>query len=149
MKKYLSLLIALAVVMLVLARPGHSQSNGRTVKVKLHYTGNGTVDDKHKIFVVLFDSPDFSHGNGAMPLSVQSATGKNETVTFSDVSTSPVYGAASYDPTGNYDGQSGPPPSGASLGMYTKTPPKPEPIQVEPGKTVQVEITFNDTQKMP
>ncbi|MBV9613231.1 MAG: hypothetical protein JO091_12220 [Acidobacteriaceae bacterium] len=119
------------------------------MKVKLHYTGNGTVDEKHKIFVVLFDTPDFTKGAAAMPIGIEEAVSKNATVTFSNVSTSPVYAAASYDPTGNYDGHSGPPPSGTSLGMYTKTPPAPEPIKVEPGQSVQVEITFNDTQKVP
>ena len=120
---------------------------GRTLKVSIHYTGNGTVDEKHKIFAVLFDSPAFATGE-ARPIAVRSASSKDEVVTFSDVSKSPVYAAASYDPTGNYDGESGPPPAGASLGMYSKTRGTPEPIQLEPGKTVQVELTFDDRVKM-
>jgi len=129
-------------------KPGDKATGGRTLKVKLHYTGTGTVDEKHKIFVVLFDTPDFVKG-GAMPLDVQSATEKDATVTFTALQSSPVYAASSYDPSGGYDGQSGPPPSGASLGMYSKTPGTPEPINIEAGKTVQVEIAFDDKVKMP
>jgi hypothetical protein len=29
----------------------------RTLKVKLNYTGSGTVDEKHKIIVFVFDTP--------------------------------------------------------------------------------------------
>jgi hypothetical protein len=120
----------------------------RTLKVTVHYTGAGTVDEKHKIHVFLFDSPDFSEGH-AMPVGSQSATVKDGTVTFADITASPVYIAAVFDPTGGYDGQSGPPPSGSSMGMYTKEPPKPGPIAIEPGKTAEIDVSFDDSNKMP
>ena len=41
------------------------------------------------------------------------------------------------------------PPSGASMGMYSKTPGTPEPIKIEPGETVTVEVPFDDSFKMP
>jgi hypothetical protein len=152
MKKYLyvgfGLLLAISLTRAQDEKSQTKPTGDRVLKVKLHYTGAGTVDEKHKIFVVLFDSPAFTSG-GAMPIAGKAATGKDETVTFSDVTTSPVYVAASYEPSGNYDGQSGPPPSGASLGMFSKTPGTPEPINIEPGKTVQVEVAFDDTHKMP
>jgi hypothetical protein len=122
--------------------------SSRTLKVKLHYTGSGTVDDKHKIFVFMFDSPDFTQGN-VMPIGSQTAAGKDETVTFSAIDKSPVYIVAAFDPSGGYDGQSGPPPTGSSLGMYSKQPPQPEPIAIDQGKTVQVDLPFDDTAKMP
>jgi len=124
-------------------------SPGGTVNVKLHYTGSGTVDGGHKIFVFLFNSPDFVNGGSAMPVAVKAATSKDETVTLSNVADTTVYAAASYDPTGNYDGQSGPPPSGSSLGMYSKTPGTPSPINVPAGKTASASITFDDSHKMP
>jgi hypothetical protein len=146
MRKYLCLVFGL---FLLVSLKGQQEKGGRRLQVKLHYTGTGAVDEKHKIFAVLFDTPNFtSNGGGAIPIMVKAATGKDETVTFSDITTSPVYAAASYDPSGNYDGQS-PPPSGASLGMYAKTPGKPEPIALEPGKTVQIEVPFDDSVKMP
>ncbi len=152
MRKYLLLAVALFVAPLVYGQQNNNQNkapNTRVLKVKLNYTGSGQVDAKHKIFVVLFDSPDFATGGGTPPIGVKSATAKDETVTFADLGTSPVYVAASYDSSGNYDGESGPPPSGASLGMYQKTPGTPAPIEIEPGKTVQVELAFDDSSKMP
>ena len=123
-------------------------SASRTLKVKLHYTGSGTIDEKHKILVFLFDSPAFMQGD-AMPFAMKGATAKDETVTFSDVGKSPVYVTAVYDPTGGYDGQSGPPPSGASLGLYSKTPGQPVPVNLDEGKTVEIDLAFDDTTKMP
>jgi len=143
----------LAAGMLILASGfqfGRSQDKAatRTLKVKLHYNGSGTVDDKHKIQVFLFDTPDFVQGN-AMPTGMKMAAAKDETVTFTDISGSPVYAVAVYDPTGGYDGQSGPPPSGSSLGMYTKEPPAPAPINIDAGKTVEIDLPFDDSAKMP
>ena len=123
-------------------------SSSRTLKVKLHYTGAGTVDEKHLIRVFLFDSPDFVNGN-AMPFNMQSGDSKDATVTFADTGKSPVYVAVVFDPSGGYDGQSGPPPSGSSLGVYTKAPPTPSPANIDEGKTVEVEVPFDDTAKMP
>jgi hypothetical protein len=120
----------------------------RTLKIKLKYTGAGTVDAKHPIIIFLFDSPDFTSG-GIMPMASQSGQAKDATVTFPDLTTSPVYAVAVFDPTGGYDGQSGPPPSGSSMGMYGKTPGTPDPIKIEPGKTTEVELAFDDTAKMP
>ena len=122
-------------------------SASRTLKVKLHYTGSGTIDEKHKILVFLFDSPAFMQGD-AMPFAMKGATSKDETVTFADVGKSPVYVTAVYDPAGGYDGKSGPPPSGASLGLYSKTPGQPAPVNLDEGKTVEIDLAFDDTFKM-
>lgn len=119
-----------------------------TLKVKLNYSGAGVVDEKHQIRLFLFDSPDFVQG-GVMPFASGSAASKDGIVTFPDLDKSPVYVAAIYDPSGDYDGASGPPPSGASMGMYSKTPGQPEPVKIEPGGTVQVELAFDDSAKMP
>lgn len=140
------ILVALLIKASQETKPEEKARSGRTLKVKLHYTGAGRVDEQHKIFVVLFDSPSFARGGSGPPMATRAAAAKDETVTFSDFSSSPVYAAASYDPSGRYDG---PPPSGCSLGMYSRTPGTPEPINVEPGKTVQVEISFDDSVKMP
>jgi len=144
---------SLAAALLILASgfqfgSAQDKTATRTLKVKVNYTGSGTVDEKHKIQVFLFDSPDFVQGN-AMPTGMQMIATKNGTVTFSDITGSPVYTAAIYDPTGGYDGASGPPPSGSSAGMYTKEPPKPGPIAIDPGKTVEIDLPFDDTVKLP
>ncbi|MGA8027453.1 MAG: hypothetical protein WB992_09920 [Bryobacteraceae bacterium] len=123
-------------------------NSGSTVEVHLNYTGSGTVDQKHKIYVVLWDSPEFISG-GAMPVEIQPSADKRGMVTFSNVKKAPAYVSAAYDPKGEWDAQSGPPPEGSSLGMYSKTPGKPEPIDVKPGKTATVELSFDDSVKMP
>jgi hypothetical protein len=145
--------IYLAASLLILASGfqfGKAQDKAatRTLRVKLHYTGSGTVDDKHKIQVFVFDTPDFTQGN-AMPTGMKMAASKDETVTFSDIAGSPVYVVAVYDPTGGYDGASGPPPTGSSLGMYSKEPPAPAPINIDAGKTVEIDLPFDDSSKMP
>ena len=122
-----------------------ASADKRTIQVDIDYTGSGIVNTSHKIFVALWDSSDMS---GGPPAAVLSLNSKKGTVTFSDVQKVPAYVSAAFDPTGAWDAQS-PPPSGASLGMYSKNPPNPEPIDVAPGKTVKVAITFDDSAKVP
>lgn len=150
MRRYLFLTIALAGLLATLSQQlGQAQDNAsRTITVKMNYTGTGTVDEKHKIYVAVWSSPEFMSGS-AIPISGGATSSKNGTVTISDVTTSPVYVSAGYDPSGNWDGQSGPPPSGSSLGIYSKTPGKPEPIEVAGGKTAEVTLSFDDSTKMP
>lgn len=123
------------------------EKTARTLTVKVNYTGAGTVDDKHRIFLFVFDSPDFVQGN-AMPIGGTSASSKTESVEITGLNASPVYVVASYTPDGSYDGQSGPPPAGSSLGMYSKTPGTPEPVKIEPGKAASIELAFDDNYKM-
>lgn len=129
-------------------RPTEKKAASRALEVKLNYTGSGEVDSKHRIFVFLFASPDFAQGN-EMPVASMSASAKGETVVFSGVEQSPVYVITARDPAGNYDGQSGPPPSGSSMGIYSKTPGTPEPVKIESGQTTQIELAFDDSAKMP
>ena len=134
-------------VLVLFAAPAAAQPSAvkRTIQVNATYTGSGTVNASHKIYVALWDAPDMSGGPPAAVLSLDSKKG---TVTFSDVQKVPAYVSVAYDPTGSWDAQS-PPPSGSSLGMYSKAPPKPAPIDVAPGKTVKVSVTFNDSVKVP
>jgi len=117
----------------------------RAIQVEINYTGAGTVDARHKIYVALWESSDSSGGPPAAVLSLDSKKGA---VTFSMVQKVPAFVSAAYDPTGAWDAQS-PPPSGSSLGMHSKNPPNPEPIDVAPGQTAKVSITFDDSVKVP
>jgi hypothetical protein len=132
-------------------QPGKAQEKpaaGRTLKVKLNYTGAGAVDQKRKIFVFVFDTPDFVQREDAMPIANDSGTAKDATLTFSNLAASPVYLIAVYDPAGAYEGMSRP-PSGASMGIFSKTPGQPAPVSIDAGKTAQVDLAFDDTAKMP
>ena len=122
-----------------------SAQDGGTLRVQVRYRGSGAVDSAHKIFVALWESDDF---NSAPPSEVKSLASKDGTVTFADVKKTPVFVSAAFDPSGQWDAAS-PPPSGSSLGMYSKKPPKPEPIPIKPGASAKVTLTFDDSTKTP
>lgn len=125
-----------------------NSTTGKVLKVKLNYSGAGTVDEKHRIYVFLFDSPDFSSGQ-VMPVGTASASAKDETLSFDSLSQSKVYIAAVYDKSGTYDGQSGPPASGSPAGMYSKTPGEAEAVNLPEGETVEIELGFDDSYTVP
>jgi len=130
------------------AQPAKPEAKPRTLTAKVSYTGAGTVDEKHKIFLFLFDNPDFRNG-GVAPIAVKTMSSKSESLTFTEVSASPVYLAAIYDPKGEYQGMDMP-PSGASVAIYGMTPDgEIGAIKIEPGQTVKIEMTFDDSTKMP
>jgi hypothetical protein len=129
---------------LLLATAFAVAQSGRTIQVDITYAGSGTVDATHKIYVALWDSANFD----GPPADIQSLDSKTGTVTFKNVQAAPAYVSTAYDPTGKWDAQSSP-PSGSSLGMYGSKPPTPEPINVEPGKTAKVKLTFDDSNKVP
>jgi hypothetical protein len=142
--------VACAIFGLAFASAGLQQAqekqSGPTIQVQIRYTGSGTVDEAHKIYVALWDNPDFTHGQG-QPVAVESTASKNGMVTFSNVAKLPAYVSAAFDPTGKWDARSAP-PAGSSLGMYSKTPGKPEPIEPAAGHTAEVEISFDDSFKV-
>jgi hypothetical protein len=142
--------MALLVCLMAAGQRGGAQEKPEvkgTLKVKIHYKGAGKVDDKHKVMVFLFDSPEFMRGS-AMPFTMLSTDSKDGVVTFPEVAKSPVYVGAIYDPKGVYDGVSGPPPSGASMGAYSSKPGEAAPVNIAGGKTASVEVSFDDSVKM-
>ncbi len=146
MKRHLGLALGiLTAALLVSARQNTGTSQ---LEVMTHYTGAGTVDDSHKIYVALWDTPDFVQpDNHTIPIDVKPLASKNGSVTFTDIKASPVYVSAAYDPKGAWDAQSAP-PAGSSLGLYSKQPGKPAPIEVKPGHKITVHLTFDDTEKV-
>ena len=131
------------------ALPLQAQDKGGTIRVQINYTGTGTVDQDHKIYVALWDSPDFAKpGTQMMPVAVKFVASKNGIVSFTDVKKTPAYVSAAYDPTGKWDGQSGPPPTGSPIGMASDAPPTPKAIDAGPGKSAKATIKFDDSQKM-
>lgn len=126
-----------------------AEGKGAKLIVHLSYTGSGTVDQSHKIYVVVWDSPDFvkATGESTMPLAVVPVESKSGLARFDDVEKSPVYVSMAYDPTGAWDAQSSP-PEGSSLGIYSKEPGVPAPVQLTPGKTTTISVTFDDSHKM-
>lgn len=139
---------ALALLLLTVTGHGSSQEANASYKlrVRVNYTGSGTVDQQHKVYVVLWDSPAFAKGEGVMPAGIESTASKDGTVTF-DVAKSPAYVSSVYDPSGQWDAQSAP-PEGSSIGLYSKTPGTPAPITLKSGETTGVDLSFDDSVKM-
>jgi len=136
----------------------------KSLKVKVNYTGAGTVDEKHKIYVLLFDANPFTasrledYSSAPTPpvpaegvshiLSRRSVSSKNGVITFTNLSISPVYAAAFFDKNGSYDGHSDP-VSGSPMGVYGKAPDNAQPITLGAGKAVEVVLAFDDSFKTP
>src|SRR5690242_20129747 len=78
----------------------NSQGNGASLIVRLTYTGSGTVDESHKIYVALWDSPDFVKEGSAEPMAAKPISSKSGSVHFDDIQKNPVYVSMAYDPTG-------------------------------------------------
>ncbi len=137
------------VALLVLISAGILASgSGRILKVKVTYTGQGGIDDRHRIYISVFDTSYIGH-EGVVPLATLSAAENGQTVSFTDLKKSPVYVAAFYDKAGGYDPASGSPPAGAPAGVYGKQPGMADPISLEKGKTAEIELSFDETITMP
>lgn len=125
------------------------QTSGSKLDVAVSYTGSGTVDDAHKVYVVLWDTPDFvKGGENMMPIGLQAVSSKEDVAHFDGLQKGPVYASMVYDPSGKWDAAS-PPPSGSSLGVYWKEPGTPTPIDLDPDKATKVSASFDDSIKMP
>ena len=148
-RRFFAICAAAALLLLATPRNGRTQATNESYKLQVNvkYTGTGTVDAQHKVYVVLWDSADFVNGENIMPVAIQSTSSKDGTVTFDDVKKTPAYVSAVYDQTGQWDAQSAP-PEGSSLGLYSKTPGTPSPVQLEPGKTTTIDLAFDDSVKM-
>lgn len=137
------------VLVLALASANFAASwSARTLRVKATYTGQGVVDDQHRIYVSVFDTAYIGH-DGVVPLAALSLNQNGQSAGFDDLKKSPVYVAAFYDKAGGYDPASGSPPSGAPAGLYGKQPGMADPVAIEEGKTAEIEMTFDETLTMP
>jgi hypothetical protein len=132
---------------LLLALAASAQTGSSKLVVQVSYTGSGTVDKSHKVYVVLWDKPDFVKGTSEPPIGIESITSKSGTVEFRDVQASPVYVSMVYDSSGQWDAMS-PPPPGSSLGLYGKEPETPDPVQLQSGKATTITAKFDDSSKM-
>jgi hypothetical protein len=132
----------------VTALTAPAQDQSAKLEVQVSYTGSGTVDESRKVYVVLWDNPNFvTEEAGAPPIGLKGVSSKSASVPFDDVQVNPVYVSMVYDPSGKWDAQS-PPPSGSPLGFYATEPGKPAPVKLEAGKTTKIPATFDDSFKM-
>lgn len=136
----------------------------RVLKITLNYTGAGTVDERHRIYVLLFDANPMTASTLSDATSLatlpapaagvshivarESAASKNGMITFHGVGVSPVYAAFFFDKTGTYNGH-GDPSAGSPMGVYGTPPDKLEAIALDPDKPVQLTFSFDDSKSTP
>jgi hypothetical protein len=113
------------------------------VKVTVNYTGKGTVDATHRVWVWLFTTPDI--GPGSMPIAEASIDANGSLATFDGIDAERVWIAAAFDESGTMRG-SAPPPSGSPVGFFAGTDSAPK--SVVPGEPAVV-MTFDDSFRMP
>jgi hypothetical protein len=141
LKRAAALVLAAGVLVTAAATASGAQEAG--VKVTVKYTGKGTVDPDHRIWVWLFDTPDI--GPGAIPIDEQALDKNGATATFATVAAGKVWIAIAYDEKGGFAGAA-PPPAGSPVTLYTE---KGVPAFVTPGPDGSVTVTFDDSMRMP
>ncbi len=133
-------------VLLLVLTAAWAAEESRGLEVTVNYGGEGKVSAEHAIYVWVFDDPEI--GSNAIPISYAVATSNGETVSM-NVSASPVYLAVHYDEQGGYDPTLGPPVPGSPVGLHSDETGAPKPVEIEEGSTASVELSFDDTIRMP
>ena len=135
-------IVALALV--AMATPAIVAQETGKLKVTVTYTGAGTVDGTHEIYVKLFDTPNITADTPAIASDVITASGA--TATFSGLPKE-VYIAAAFDEKGDWDGTSGPPPPGTPVTIYGGI--ESATAVATGGADAAVTVTFDATVRMP
>jgi hypothetical protein len=126
------------------ARAGQAAESGK-LSVVLNYTGSGAVDQNHRIWIWLFDTPNISTESEPIATGVVSSNGG--AYKFIGLPKD-VYIAAAYDEKGGYDGTSGPPPSGTPYTIYGGGSGAATAVPTG-GDTASVAVSFDDALRIP
>lgn len=135
-------IVTLALV--AMASPAIVAQESGKLKVTVDYKGTGEVDATHEVFVWIFDTPNI--GADSVPIANDVVTANGATLNFSGLPKE-VYIAAAYDEKGDYDGTSGPPPSGTPITIYGDMGVAK--AIATGGADASVSVTFDATVRMP
>lgn len=135
-------IVTLALV--AMASPAIVAQESGKLKVTVDYKGTGEVDATHEVFVWIFDTPNI--GADSVPIANDVVTANGATLNFSGLPKE-VYIAAAYDEKGDYDGTSGPPPSGTPITIYGDMGVAK--AIATGGGDAAVSVTFDATVRMP
>ncbi|MBK5296870.1 MAG: hypothetical protein JJE40_06915 [Vicinamibacteria bacterium] len=140
--RWTRVIVALALV--AIATPAIVAQEAGKLKATVDYKGSGDVDATHEIFVWVFDTPNI--GPDSVPIASDVVTANGASLSFSGLPKE-VFIAAAYDEKGDYDGTSGPPPTGTPITIYgdmgvAKAIPT-------GGADAAVTVTFDGTVRMP
>jgi hypothetical protein len=131
-----------ALALVGLASPTIVAQESGKLKVTVEYKGEGTVDASHEIIVWLFDNPNI--GPDSVPVAIDVVTSNGGSINFAGLPKE-VYLAAAFDEKGNYDGTSGPPPTGTPITIYDAGIAK----ALATGTDATVTVSFDGTTRMP
>jgi hypothetical protein len=146
-----ALLVIIVVTLTLSARllagqAGPAQTGKLAISVE--YTGKGTVDTEHRLWIWVFDNPDSSTWPDSTPLAVAMLTENGATYKFSGLPKQVYFGAA-YDEAGGYDGTAGPPPAGTPISVYGMAEGGMAKAVDTGGDDAVVKATFDDSFRMP
>ncbi len=133
-----------AMALVAMATPAIVAQESGQLKVTVNYKGAGTVDTTHEVFVWVFDNPNI--GPDSVPIANDVVTSNGGALTFSGLPKE-VYLALAYDEKGDYDGTSGPPPSGTPITIYGDMGVAK--AVATGGADAAISVTFDDTTRMP
>jgi len=128
--------------MAVLAAPAAMAQDSGALKVTVRYTGPGTVDATHELYIWVFDTPVIDENS--VPLAADVLTRNGATASFTGLPKQ-VYLVAAFDERGDYDGSAAP-PSGTPITLYGANGVA-DPVPT--GDDAAVTVTFDDTVRMP
>ena len=140
-------LLACALVALSLFNLDAGALESRTLSVTVKYQGAGSVDEAHRLFVLVFDTSYIGH-EGVKPIASRSMAGNGETAPFELVG-SPVYVAVFYDRGGACSDDCAEPPSGSPAALYGAQPGQADPIEIPKEETKAISVSFDDSMIMP
>jgi hypothetical protein len=114
--------------------------------ITVQYTGKGTVDATHRIWIWLFDTPNISPD--VMPVGFASLSENGATTKLTGLPKE-VYMAMAYDEKGGYDGSMGPPVQGTPIAIHGMTPAGTGSPVKTGGDDAVLKMTFDDSVRMP
>jgi hypothetical protein len=120
--------------------------NGK-LQVVVDYTGQGTVDAEHGVWIWVFDNPNI--GADSSPIGIGVVKENKTAYKFSSLPKT-VYLAVAYDDKGGYDGTAAAPPTGTPIRIYGVTAQGTTATPVTTGgDDVTATVRFDDSVRMP
>lgn len=145
-KRVMAACSAAAVLMATATSPlsARHETVAGSVTLTVDYKGKGTVDETHKLWIWVFDTPNI--GPGAMPIREESVTTNGGKVTVSGLGEERVWIAVGYDERGGSAGNA-PPASGSPIGIYSATGGTPTGLTT--ADNAAAVVTSDDSLRMP
>jgi hypothetical protein len=140
------LILAGAVLAPFMASAQDKPAETGNLAVSIQYTGKGTVDREHRIWIWVFDTPSISANS--TPLQTGDLAENGGTYRFVGLPKE-VYLAMAYDEKGGYDGTAAPPPPGTPIAIYGAAAGGAASPVPTGGDDAVLKTSFDDSVRMP